>query len=151
MTRVIQDTDRPWLPLGGEGENYMKIVAVDEQQKQVILIVKFGPHAVYPKHLHHAGAIAYTIEGEWEYEEGVLPKGAWAVEPPGTEHTPVVSKHGATILAVLTSSDDQYVSIPAPDGTVIQQDFAYFKRLSQMTPEQALAEQATGVEMTRSE
>lgn len=147
MTRVLQDEDRPWLPLDGEGENYMKIVSVDRAQRQVVLIVKFGPNAVYPQHLHHAGAIAYTLEGEWEYEEGVLPAGAWALEPPGTEHTPIVSGKGAKILAVLTSKDDQYVDVPLPDGSVLKQDFAYFERLYSMTPEEAAAEHATGITM----
>ena len=147
MTRVLNDDDRPWLPLGGEGENYLKVVSIDEAQRQVVLIVKFGPNAVYPQHLHRAGAIAYTLEGEWEYEEGVLDEGSWALEPPGTEHTPIVSDKGATILAVLTSEDERYVEVPLPDGSVLEQDLDYFKRLHAMTPEEAAAEQATGIEM----
>ncbi len=148
MTRVLQADDRPWLPMDGEGENYMKIVNVDEVNKQVTMIVKFAPNAIYPSHLHRAGAVAYTLEGEWEYEEGTLPVGSWAFEPPGTEHLPVVSEKGATILAVLTSADDRFVEVPLPDGGVLVQDLAYFKRLYNMTPEQAAAEHAIGVTMT---
>ncbi len=147
MTRVLKDDDRPWLPLDGDGENFMKIVSVDEQQKQVVLIVKFGPNAVYPQHLHHAGAVAYTLEGEWEYEEGVLPVGSWALEPPGTEHTPIVSGKGAKILAVLTSADDRFVEVPLPDGSVLKQDLEYFKHLYSLTPEEAAAQHATGIKM----
>lgn len=147
MTRVLQDSDRPWLPLGGEGQNFMKIISVDDKQHQVVLVVKFGPHAVYPKHLHLAGAIAYTIDGQWEYEEGTLGKGAWALEPPGTEHLPIISEKGATILAILTSKDDQFVEVELPDGTVMKQDFAYFKRLYEMTPEEAARENASGIKM----
>lgn len=149
MTRVVQDSERPWLPI--DDENFMKIVAVDEKNHQVILMVKFAPHAVYPKHLHHAGAIAYTLEGEWEYEEGVLGEGAWAIEPPGTDHLPVVSGKGATILAVLSSADERFVEIPMPDGSTFVQDLAYFKKLYDMTPEEAAAQHAIGVQMTKSE
>jgi quercetin dioxygenase-like cupin family protein len=148
MTRVVQDSDRPWLPLGGEGENFMKIISVDETQRQVVLLVKFGPHAVYPQHLHLAGAVAYTIDGQWEYEEGVLGKGAWALEPPGTDHLPIISEKGATILAILTSKDDQFVEVPLPDGSRMRQDLAYFKRLYAMTPEEAARENASGIQMT---
>lgn len=149
MTRVVTDESRPWLPLAGEGQNFMKIVSVDEKLKQVVLIVKFGPNAVYPRHVHKASAVAYTIEGEWEYEEGVLPKGAWAIEPPGTDHLPVVSAQGATILAILKSDNDEFVEVPLPDGTVVRQDLAYFKRLYGMTPEQAARENAVGVTMAK--
>ena len=140
MTRVLSDSDRPWLPIDSSGENFMKIVSVDESRNQVVLIVKFAPNSIYPKHLHHAGAVAYTIEGEWEYEEGVLDKGAWAIEPPGTDHTPLISDQGATILAVLTSENDVFVEVFLDDGTTIVQDIEYFKRLYAMTPEDAARE-----------
>lgn len=151
MTRVLSDADRPWLPIDPSGENFMKIVSVDEERHQVVLIVKFAPNAVYPKHLHRAGAIAYTIDGEWEYEEGVLAKGAWAIEPPGTDHTPLVSDQGATILAVLTSEDDQFVEVPLDDGTKIVQDLDYFKRLYAMTPEDAAREVGIQIPMSKRE
>lgn len=140
MTRVVSDSDRPWLPIDASGENLMKIVSVDEDRRQVVLIVKFAPNSVYPKHLHLAGAVAYTIEGEWEYEEGVLDKGAWAIEPPGTDHTPLISDKGATILAVLTSDSDIFVEVFLDDGTKIVQDIEYFKKLYEMTPEDAARE-----------
>jgi quercetin dioxygenase-like cupin family protein len=149
MTRVVPDSSRPWLPLDGSGENFIKIVSVDEVRKQVIMIVKFAPNSVYPKHLHHAGAIAYTIEGEWEYEEGILDKGAWAIEPPGTDHTPLISDQGATILAVLTSDTDVFVEVFLDDGTVIVQDIDYFKKMYAMTPEEAARAVSMQVPMSK--
>lgn len=151
MTRVVQQSDRPWLPLDGDGENFMKIIAVDGERKQVVLMVKFGPNAVYPQHIHKATAVAYTVAGEWEYEEGVLSEGAWALEPPGTDHTPVVSSKGATILAILTSDTDEFVEVPLPGGGVLKQDLAYFQHLYSLTAEQAAEQHAVGVSMTTRE
>ena len=149
MTRVLNAEDRPWLPIDPSGENFMKIISVDEDQKQIVMLVKFGPHAIYPQHIHKAGAVAYTLDGEWEYEEGTLGSGVFALEPPETDHTPIVSEKGATILAVLTSQDDNYVEIPLEDGTVMKQDLAYFKRLHAMTPEDAAQEAGIQVPMTK--
>lgn len=149
MTRVLQDSDRPWLPIDADGENFMKIISVDEARKQVVLIVKFAPNAIYPKHLHNATAVAYTLEGEWEYEEGVLKQGTWGIEPPGTEHTPIVSPQGATILAVMTSDSDEFVEIPFEDGTSFKQDFAYWKRMYEMTPEDAAREVGMHIPMEK--
>ncbi|GAB4150526.1 MAG: hypothetical protein Tsb0016_22240 [Sphingomonadales bacterium] len=151
MTRVMQADERPWLPIDAAGENFMKIVSIDEDAKQVVLLVKFAPHAIYPKHKHVASAVAHTLAGEWEYEEGTLPVGAWAIEPPGTDHTPIVSAQGATILAILTSNDDRYVEVPLEDVTVLHQDLAYFKRLYAMTPEQAAREAGIQVPMSKTE
>ena len=148
MTRVVHADDRPWLKVDPSTENYFKIVSIDEIAKQVVMMVKFAPNAVYPKHLHHANAVVYTLEGEWEYEEGVLPAGSFAIEPAGIEHTPTVSSKGATLLAILTATSDLFVEVPLPDGTSVVQDMAYWKSLYAMTAEEAEASHAVGVTMS---
>lgn len=148
MTRVIRAEDRPWLKVDPATENYFKIISVDEDARQVVMMVRFAPNAVYPKHLHHANAVVYTLEGEWEYEEGVLPAGSFAIEPAGIEHTPVVSAQGVTLLAILTATSDLFVEVPMPDGTTFVQDMAYWKNLHGMTAEEAEASHAVGVTMS---
>jgi quercetin dioxygenase-like cupin family protein len=151
MTRIIHADDRPWLQIDPATENFFKIISVDEAMKQVVMIVKFAPNAIYPKHLHNSMAVAYTLEGEWEYEEGVLPVGSFAIEPPGTVHTPTVSSKGVTILAVLTATTDNFVEVPMEDGSTFVQDLAYWKALHAMTAEEARASHAVGVTMSSRE
>lgn len=146
MTRVIQDESRPWLPMGGQDGNAFKILSVSENPNQVVLLVRFAPNALYPRHIHRCFAVAYTVEGEWEYEEGVLPKGSCAIEPPDSDHEPRISSQGATIFAVLSSDDDNFVEVPMEDGTVFRQDFAYWRDLYNLSGEDAAAAQgAVGV------
>lgn len=146
MTRVIQGDTRPWLPMAGQEGNAFKILSVTEDPRQVVLIVRFAPNALYPRHIHKCCAVAYTIEGEWEYAEGVLPAGSCAIEPPDSDHEPRISAQGATIFAVLNSDSDDFVEVPMEDGTVFRQDFAYWRDLYNMTAEEAATAQgAIGV------
>lgn len=146
MTRVIQADSRPWLPMAGQEGNAFKILSVSENPRQVVLIVRFAPNALYPRHIHKCCAVAYTLEGEWEYAEGVLPAGSCAIEPPDSDHEPRISDKGATILAVLNSDDDDFVEVPMEDGSVFRQDFAYWRTLYEMSAEDAAnAQDAVGV------
>lgn len=146
MTRVIQGENRPWLSMGGQEGNAFKILSVSENPNQVVMLVRFAPNALYPRHIHKCSAVAYTVEGEWEYEEGLLPAGSCAIEPPESDHEPRISAQGATIFAVLTSDDDNFVEVPMEDGTVLRQDFAYWRNLYELTAvEAARAQGAVGV------
>lgn len=149
MTRIVNEADRPWLQIDPATENYFKIIAVDETARQVVMMVKFAPNAIYPRHHHTSHAVVYTLEGEWEYEEGVLPAGSFAIEPAGIDHTPVISDKGVTLLAILTADSDKFVEVPMPDGTTFVQDLAYWKRLYDMTAEEAAASHAVGVTMSQ--
>lgn len=149
VTRIVHADERPWLQIDPSTENYFKIIAVDEAARQVVMMVKFAPNAIYPRHHHHSQAVVYTLEGEWEYEEGVLPAGSFAIEPPGIDHTPVISDKGVTLLAILTADSDLFVEVPMPDGTTFVQDLAYWKNLYAMTAEEAAASHAVGVTMSQ--
>lgn len=146
MTRVIEDKSRPWLPMDGQEGNAFKILSVSEEPNQVVMVVRFAPNALYPRHVHKCRAVAYTVEGQWEYDEGVLPAGSCAIEPPDSDHEPRISAQGATIFAVLTSDDDNFVEVPMADGTVFRQDFAYWRNLFELSADEAAtAQQAIGV------
>ena len=146
MTRVIQGENRPWLPMGGQEGNAFKILSVSDNPNQVVLLVRFAPNALYPRHIHRCAAVAYTVEGEWEYAEGVLPKGSVAIEPPDSDHEPRISDQGATIFAVLSSDDDNFVEVPMEDGTIFRQDFNYWRDLYNLSGSDAAAAQsAVGV------
>lgn len=143
-TRVLNDGDRPWLPLDGSGKNFLKIIQVNDALNQVVLMLKLGPNAIYPQHSHCATAIAFTVEGEWEYAEGVLRKGSVALEPPGSDHTPLVSDKGTLVFAVLTGTDENIAEMPMPDGTVLKQNMSYWRELYNLTADEAAARSSVG-------
>ena len=112
----------------------------------MVLVVRFAPNALYPRHIHKCRAVAYTVSGEWEYAEGLLPPGSCAIEPPDSDHEPRISAQGATIFAVLTSDDENFVEVPMEDGSVFRQDFAYWRTLYELSNEDAAkAQDAVGV------
>jgi quercetin dioxygenase-like cupin family protein len=132
--------------MAGQEGNAFKILSVSENPNQVVLIVRFAPHALYPRHVHKCCAVAYTLEGEWEYDEGVLPTGSCAIEPPNSDHEPRISAQGATIFAVLNSDTDDFVEVPMEGGEVLRQDFAYWRDLYEMSAEDAAkAQDSVGV------
>ena len=144
QTSIIRGDERPWIPIPGFGGTSIKVLVADETLKQVVFMFKFAPGTVLPRHRHHCHAISYTISGEWQYEEGVLPVGSLAYEPFGSEHVPS-SRDGVEMITFLKSDTDQFIENFLPDGTVIPMDMNFFKMLHAMTPEQAAQFQIPGL------
>lgn len=138
VTSIINGGERPWLPVPGFAGVFIKVLVADERLKQVVFMFKFGPGTVLPRHKHLCHAIGYTLSGEWQYEEGVLPAGSVAYEPFGSEHSPS-SANGAEIVTILTSEDDRFLENYLPDGSTLSMDMNFFKFLQSVTPEQMAA------------
>ena len=131
----INPEEKPWVPLGDPG-NFMKILHIDEADRQVVFIQRFGKNTTHPKHTHHCTAVAYTLSGEWCYDGSPFPVGHVAFEPYGSTHTPMTQNdHVADVLVILTSRDDRFIEIQMPDGETIDLNMAMFKQIAAMTPE----------------
>jgi quercetin dioxygenase-like cupin family protein len=137
-TRVYDGSDRDWLPIPSVDGAYIKVLVADRERRQVVFQFRFAPGTVLPEHIHHCQAIAYTISGEWEYEELKLPSGAVAYEPPGSTHTPS-SGPGAEIVVVLSSDSDRFLENHMADGSVFEMDMSFFALIDGATLEQAAA------------
>jgi anti-sigma factor ChrR (cupin superfamily) len=143
LTRHLESSTRPWISIPGLS-GQAKIICVDEVEKQVIFMFKFEPNSTLLRHKHHCFAIAYTISGEWEYEEGLFKAGDIAYEPFESDHTPA-SKNGGILLAILRGRDDNLLENFLPDGSSFMMDINFFKLLEGMTPEQAAAIKLPGM------
>jgi anti-sigma factor ChrR (cupin superfamily) len=137
-TRVIDSNPQEWIPFGPiEGASF-KVLVADAELRQVVFMFKFEPGTVLPPHTHECHAIAYTIDGSWDYEGLHLPTGAIAYEPVESTHTPT-SEQGATLCVVLKSGSDTFLVNHMPNGSELVLDMPFFKALEGVTREQGEA------------
>ena len=133
---IVQEP-RDWLPLvlpGTEGVS-LKVYKVDEANRTVALKVRFAPGARMPRHQHHCRAIAYTISGQWAYDEGGFAAGDMAYELFGNDHVPY-SEAGTEMFIAFMSDTGQFLDNDLPDGTTLHLGLPWFKALEGVTLEQ---------------
>ena len=97
VNRIASD-DLPWLSYPLIENSWFKILKVDEITNTVILKFRMGPHVTTPKHGHHCVATAYTISGEWFYEDLVFRAGDIAYECTTDIHQPITREQPAELL-----------------------------------------------------
>jgi hypothetical protein len=133
----IVNEPRDWLPLvlpGTEGVS-IKVYKTDEVNRTIVLKARFEPGARMPRHQHHCRAVAYTISGEWAYDEGGFVAGALAYELKGNDHIPY-SKTGTEMIITFVSDSDQYLDNDLPDGSTLHLGMRWFKALEGITLEE---------------
>ena len=125
---IMRDGEQDYLPIplpGSEGV-YVKVLKADEKTDRVVVKIKFDPGSRMPRHIHHCRAIAYTISGNWAYDEGSFSPGESAWEGAGHDHTPW-SDEGAELFIVFDGKDGRYLDNILPDGTVVKLDMPFLK------------------------
>lgn len=135
-TRVLDGSDREWLPIPAADGAFIKVLVADPERHQVVFQFRFEPGTVLPPHTHHCQAIAYTISGHWEYEGLELPAGTVAYEPLGSVHAPS-SEPGAELLVCLLGTGDRFLENHMPDGSTFEMDMAFFRAIDGITAAQA--------------
>jgi anti-sigma factor ChrR (cupin superfamily) len=78
-----------------------KVLWQDPATKRRAQMTRVAPGAQLPLHRHVGDELIFVIEGAVSDESGVVTAGNVGYRPHGCVHT-VTSKHGATVLAVLT-------------------------------------------------
>ena len=79
----------------------MKTIWADPDTKRQALLTRLEAGAQLPLHRHAGDELVFVIEGAIADESGTLTAGNMGYRPNGCVHT-VSSKHGATVLAILT-------------------------------------------------
>lgn len=135
---IIRDENQEYLaiPLPGAEGVFAKVLKVDEEHDRVLVKIRFEPGSRMPRHNHYCRAVAYTISGEWAYDEGSFKPGETAFELEGNEHTPW-SDTGAELFIVFDGKDGRYLDNFLEDGTVIKLDLPYFKAMEGLTQAEA--------------
>lgn len=135
---IIRDENQEYLslPLPGAEGVFAKVLKVDEARDRVVVKIRFEAGSRLPRHIHHCRAVAYTMSGEWAYDEGSFKPGDTAFELEGNEHT-AWSDTGAELFIVFDGVNGRYLDNFLEDGTVIRLDLPYFKAMEGLTQAQA--------------
>ena len=131
---IMRDGEQDYLPIplpGAEGV-YVKILKADADMDRVVVKIKFDAGSRMPRHYHYCRAIAYTISGNWAYDEGSFSPGESAWEDEGNDHTPW-SDEGAELSIVFDGKDGRYLDNILPDGTIVKLDMPFFKAFEGLT------------------
>ena len=133
-TTILSDAGLDYIPfnLPATKEVYFKVLKSDPENRRAVVKIKFGENASMPRHFHHCRAFAYTISGEWEYENGSFKRGDIAYESHGEEHTPT-SEHGAEMIILFDSDTDDFLDNYLPDGTVITLGVAFMQAMERIS------------------
>lgn len=135
---IINDEHQSWIPLPiPPGGTAIKVLKADEANHTVVVKFRFDPGSALPRHYHHARAIAYTVSGHWEYDEGPFSQGMVAYEAIGNEHTPS-SKSGAELFVVMISDNGKFLVNNMPDGSLVGFNMKFFKALEGISLEAAM-------------
>ena len=127
---IMRDGGQDYLPIpipGAEGV-FVKVLKADEKMDRVVVKIKFEPGSRMPRHVHYCRAIAYTISGSWDYDEGHFSPGESAWEEEGNDHTPW-SDEGAELFITFDGKNGRYLDNFLPDGTCVKLDFPFLKAL----------------------
>lgn len=137
---IINDDNQPYLPLplpNAEGTSF-KVLKADEKQNRVVVKMRFGPNTRLPRHYHHCRAVAYTVSGEWDYDEGTFAAGHIAYEEIGHDHTPWSDK-GAELFVVFDSDSGIFLDNHLEDGSILRIGMPFFKAYEGASLEAAAA------------
>lgn len=93
----VQAASRPWESLCPGVD--VKTLHRDETQTLHVMLMRYAPGAVIPKHRHSAVEHIFVLEGSVEDEYGACTAGNYALRPPGCVHAPG-SHGGAVALAI---------------------------------------------------
>lgn len=135
--RRIASDDVAWLPYGPIPNTMFRVLQVDEENNIVILNFKMPPWTVTPVHGHHCTATAYTLEGEWFYDDLCFAAGDVAFETTVEVHQPVTREKGAVLLTTLIGGkgNDKLLEDHNPDGTTTLLRTRLFKAVERITIE----------------
>lgn len=117
--RSIASEDIDWIPYGLIPNSYFRVLHVDEGNNIVILNFKMPPSTRTPVHGHYCTATAYTLEGQWFYDELAFNKGDLAYETTTEVHQPYTRDQGVVLLTTLIggAGNDKLLEDHNEDGT----------------------------------
>ncbi|MBB4641145.1 cupin domain-containing protein [Rhizorhapis suberifaciens] len=135
--RRIPSDDVPWLPYALIPNTFFRVLQVDEENNIVVLNFKMPPWTVTPIHGHHCTATAYTLEGEWFYDDLCFREGDVAFETTVEVHQPITREKGAVLLTTLIGGkgNDKLLEDHNADGTTTLLRTRLFKACERITPE----------------
>jgi anti-sigma factor ChrR (cupin superfamily) len=129
--KIVDPASRQWHSLADAGYpgTEMKVLYIDDEAHSVHFLFSMKAGTGFPRHLHVCRAIVYTVEGEWDYEEGHMGPGSLVIEDPGSYHTPT-TKTGCVLLTHLISHNNDMlnVDVTADGAEKIMLDLNFYRK-----------------------
>jgi anti-sigma factor ChrR (cupin superfamily) len=116
---VLHAENLPWVSSPASGIDRRMLERDGAEQGRATSIVRYAPGSSFEPHAHPRGEEILVIEGEFQDEHGVYPKGSYIKNPPGSSHAPASPK-GCTLLVKLYHlplEDSQRIVIRDADQT----------------------------------
>ncbi|WP_018151370.1 cupin domain-containing protein [Leeia oryzae] len=99
--RVVVDTSTlPWVASPARLVDRKMIERDGEEKARATSIVRYGPGAGFPAHVHDLGEEIFVLQGIFSDETGHYGPGTYLKNPPGSTHAPY-SENGCTIFVKL--------------------------------------------------
>jgi len=135
LIRCIPTDDVEWLPYARIPNTFFRVLQVDEESNIVVLNFKMPPWTVTPVHGHYCTATAYTLEGEWFYDDLCFRKGDLAFETTVELHQPITKDKGAVLLTTLIGGkgNDKLLEDHNADGTTTLMRTRLFKAVERIS------------------
>lgn len=93
--RVVIDTRAaPWHPGLVPG---LTVLPLHEIGTEHVALVRWAPSTRFVQHRHRGGEEILVLEGVFQDEHGVYPRGSWLRSPHLSEHTPFTGPEGALL------------------------------------------------------
>lgn len=127
--------DTPWLPYPLIENSFFRVHRVDEENNVVVLNFKMPPGTITPKHGHHCIAMAYTLSGEWHYDNLSFEQGDMAFETKAEVHRPITTDKPAELLTILFGGpgNDKLLEDINEDGSTTVLRTRFFKAVERLT------------------
>ena len=90
----IRTTEAAWLPGLVDG---LSVMPLHEFGVEHTALVRWAPGTYFKPHVHPGGEEIFVLDGTFEDEDGVYPRGAWLRNPAYSRHEPF-SRAGCTIF-----------------------------------------------------
>lgn len=122
---IIRPTDYKWIASPMPGVSRMMLDRIGEEDARATSLVRYAPNSTFSSHCHVGGEEFYVLEGTFQDEHGLYPKGSYVRNPIGTSHTPQIGDDGALILVKLQqfdSEDTKSVSLRIDEQSWTEED-----------------------------
>jgi len=83
----------------------VKVLSVDDKTGVATLLIKAAPGTTYPAHHHSGSEGCFVIEGEVLVAGRRIGPGDFHLADAGTDHDPLYTETGATVLLVCAAAD----------------------------------------------
>ncbi|KZY60906.1 cupin, partial [Oleiphilus sp. HI0065] len=102
---VVDPSSYQWVDSPMPGVERMMLDRVGDEVARATSIVRYAPNSEFSEHTHDGGEEFVVLDGVFEDEHGVYPKGTYVRNPIGTAHQPKIGEQGATIFVKLHQFD----------------------------------------------